>query len=308
VPSCKYETLGWPTQKELERHENDKHSASPRTFACWFQPCPYRSKRESNCKQHMEKAHQWEYVRSKSKGGRSIGQRSPAEPTTPADEHYTPSIASASLQPPPGPRPGMDFILFDSDQADALGEDDDALYPESYLPWTSPMTRLRKNETFIEMFTQTYNGTADKAAIVDDILVDPMLSAQLSHDMQTQQAIDAPGLFVNDPAIKVESPILTTDEFLGTEHSVSKKRRHNFVEVSSADVKPTSIPSSGGQLAGNKQSGTGRGSRKQFRENPNRRDDNGEGSRQPKKPRISPPEDFSDTSMPDIFRFAHPHI
>ncbi|EMC93185.1 hypothetical protein BAUCODRAFT_113280, partial [Baudoinia panamericana UAMH 10762] len=66
--SCKYHDLGWPTEKERDRHENDKHSNSAARYYCQFQPCPYSSKRESNCKQHMEKAHGWEYVRSKSNG------------------------------------------------------------------------------------------------------------------------------------------------------------------------------------------------------------------------------------------------
>ncbi|KFY26650.1 hypothetical protein V493_03957 [Pseudogymnoascus sp. VKM F-4281 (FW-2241)] len=67
-PMCKYHEYGWPTEKELDRHVNDKHSASPRLFKCQFPPCPYQSKRESNCKQHMEKSHNWVYVRSKNNG------------------------------------------------------------------------------------------------------------------------------------------------------------------------------------------------------------------------------------------------
>ncbi|OBT63600.1 hypothetical protein VE03_07334 [Pseudogymnoascus sp. 23342-1-I1] len=67
-PLCKYHEYGWPTEKELDRHVNDKHSASPRLFRCQFPPCPYQSKRESNCKQHMEKSHNWVYVRSKNNG------------------------------------------------------------------------------------------------------------------------------------------------------------------------------------------------------------------------------------------------
>lgn len=47
---------------------NDKHSSSPSMFKCQYRPCPYESKRESNCKQHMEKAHGWAYVRSKNNG------------------------------------------------------------------------------------------------------------------------------------------------------------------------------------------------------------------------------------------------
>lgn len=66
--SCKYYEYGWPTEKERDRHMNDKHSSAPSMFKCQFRPCPYESKRESNCKQHMEKAHGWAYVRSKNNG------------------------------------------------------------------------------------------------------------------------------------------------------------------------------------------------------------------------------------------------
>ena len=54
---CKYYDLGWPTEKERDRHVNDKHSAAPPQYKCLYPPCTYASKRESNCKQHMEKAH-----------------------------------------------------------------------------------------------------------------------------------------------------------------------------------------------------------------------------------------------------------
>jgi uncharacterized C2H2 Zn-finger protein len=37
-------------------------------YYCKFKPCSYSSKRESNCNQHMEKAHGWTYVRTKSDG------------------------------------------------------------------------------------------------------------------------------------------------------------------------------------------------------------------------------------------------
>ena len=73
VPTCKYHEYGWPTEKELNRHVFDKHSEHPAMFECHFKPCPYKSKRESNCKQHMEKAHGWVYVRSKSNGPKRLG-------------------------------------------------------------------------------------------------------------------------------------------------------------------------------------------------------------------------------------------
>lgn len=66
--TCKYHEYGWPTEKELDRHINDKHSVAPKLYKCQFPPCPYQSKRESNCKQHMEKSHNYVYVRSKNNG------------------------------------------------------------------------------------------------------------------------------------------------------------------------------------------------------------------------------------------------
>lgn len=67
---CKYFELGWPTERERDRHLRDKHATTPAQYKCLYPPCTYESKRESNCKQHMEKAHGWEYVRSKSRGRR----------------------------------------------------------------------------------------------------------------------------------------------------------------------------------------------------------------------------------------------
>ncbi|SPQ18896.1 d10e6a2c-c094-45e7-a94e-a4c2604547d1 [Thermothielavioides terrestris] len=71
VPTCKYHEYGWPTEKEMDRHHNDKHASAPPMFECLYKPCPYKSKRESNCKQHMEKAHGWTYVRTKTNGKKS---------------------------------------------------------------------------------------------------------------------------------------------------------------------------------------------------------------------------------------------
>lgn len=72
IPTCKYHEYGWGTQKEMARHVNDKHSATPALYKCLYAPCPYESKRESNCKQHMEKAHGWNYVRTKNNGQKKV--------------------------------------------------------------------------------------------------------------------------------------------------------------------------------------------------------------------------------------------
>lgn len=78
---CKYHEQGWPTEKELGRHINDKHSSAPKFYPCLYTPCAYKSKRESNCKQHMEKTHGWVYVRSKNNGKK--GAPSSIAPATP---------------------------------------------------------------------------------------------------------------------------------------------------------------------------------------------------------------------------------
>lgn len=72
VTSCKYHDYGWPTEKEMDRHHNDKHSAAPLLWECPLSDCTYKSKRESNWKQHMEKAHGWEYIRSKTNSKRRV--------------------------------------------------------------------------------------------------------------------------------------------------------------------------------------------------------------------------------------------
>ncbi|EEH21548.2 hypothetical protein PABG_03764 [Paracoccidioides brasiliensis Pb03] len=81
--SCKYFEIGWPTEKERDRHVNDKHSKSPQLYRCQFPPCTYQSKRDSNRKQHMEKAHGWVYVRSKNNGKASSRVSSSHTPHTP---------------------------------------------------------------------------------------------------------------------------------------------------------------------------------------------------------------------------------
>jgi uncharacterized C2H2 Zn-finger protein len=60
---CKYYDLGWPTEEERDRHVNDKHSAASPQYKCQYPPCMYAFKRESDCMQHMEKAHGWENIR-----------------------------------------------------------------------------------------------------------------------------------------------------------------------------------------------------------------------------------------------------
>lgn len=88
--SCKYHELGLPTEKERERHWNDKHSSDPLFYKCEF--CEFRTKRESNCKQHQEKKHGWHYERAKGKD-KAAPRMTPAQtPRTPSMD-YSPSPA-----------------------------------------------------------------------------------------------------------------------------------------------------------------------------------------------------------------------
>lgn len=93
---CKYHEYGWPTEKECDRHVNDKHSDTPQLYQCLYTGCPYTSKRESNCKQHMEKSHGWEYVRSKSNGKSKF-------PVTRIPRASVPSTPGSAFATPPTP-------------------------------------------------------------------------------------------------------------------------------------------------------------------------------------------------------------
>ena len=112
--TCKYSQYGWPTEKERDRHVNDKHSVTPSMYKCHFVPCPYESKRESNCKQHMEKAHGWAYVRSKNNG--KSGKKPPkAGKTPPTPQMTTPgshifSASSSEFGEPASPYPASESL------------------------------------------------------------------------------------------------------------------------------------------------------------------------------------------------------
>lgn len=122
IPTCKYHSYGWPTEKEMDRHVNDKHSDAPSMYECLFKPCPYKSKRESNCKQHMEKAHGWTYVRTKTTG-KKMPMKPTIQQTTPQQGNLsTPSSTPVYMPTPPdesmgqGQQPLMaDFPLYPSD-------------------------------------------------------------------------------------------------------------------------------------------------------------------------------------------------
>ncbi|GKT41895.1 zinc finger Y-chromosomal protein 1 [Colletotrichum spaethianum] len=98
APSSRANTMSM----EMDRHHNDKHSSAPPMYECLYKPCPYKSKRESNCKQHMEKAHGWQYVRTKTNGKKPSSKAGSVTHSTPQLIHMpTPSTSSAATPPPP---------------------------------------------------------------------------------------------------------------------------------------------------------------------------------------------------------------
>ncbi|KAJ6157489.1 hypothetical protein N7470_005081 [Penicillium chermesinum] len=137
-PSCKYFQLGWPTEKERDRHVNDKHSETPALYKCNFKPCTYASKRESNCKQHMEKAHGWVYIRSKNnaRGGSKRGSSIQASPD-PAP-FPLPSLfpeTQFNFNDPPAPAHGDEYSgFFDNSpyQNSTGGMSSDYSFPTSF--------------------------------------------------------------------------------------------------------------------------------------------------------------------------------
>ena len=91
--TCKYHEEGLPTEKERDRHINDKHSANPHFYECQYRGCDFKTKRESNCKQHMEKKHGYKYERAK--GSSRIVKTPGQTPQTP-NMDYSPSTESVA--------------------------------------------------------------------------------------------------------------------------------------------------------------------------------------------------------------------
>jgi len=147
-PSCKYHDLGLPTEKERDRHYNDKHAKNPHYYQCNY--CEFKTKRESNCKQHMEKKHDWEYERVKG-SGRKAKTTPGATPQTPSMD-YSPSVQS----PTPSPLLGDGSSVYESTAGSTFGTPYDQPMQTPYdqpiqTPYDQPM------QTF-EYSTQVRSG------------------------------------------------------------------------------------------------------------------------------------------------------
>lgn len=182
VKACRYSTFGWPTEKELDRHYNDKHSTEPQTFACLWHDCTYSSKRESNCKQHMEKVHGYNYVRSRA-GNKDDDSVRPYETSGAASTHLLHPRSKLAIRTVPDvlltPSPLGQCSPAAVDSATSLDLDRTMPYNQDiHIPWISPVTRMRNNEAFLQDFAQSY--AQDTPVMIQDsewlrVPVDPRL-------------------------------------------------------------------------------------------------------------------------------------
>jgi hypothetical protein len=177
--SCKYHEYGWPTEKELDRHINDKHSASPVLYKCHYAPCPYKSKRESNCKQHMEKSHGWTYVRSKNNGknrGSKAGDSSLPTPQT--SNHRTPESDSHDEPTPDEDYDGMDYSVHIGFDNNVYGTTDELDFPEyphedfmntTFAPFISPVESRQQQSAHSSEHASPYLVQANSGFQLDNI-------------------------------------------------------------------------------------------------------------------------------------------
>lgn len=326
--TCKYYSLGWPTAKELDRHINDKHSPVPQTYPCLFQNCSYTSKRESNCKQHMEKAHDWTYVRSKATG-RNVSRRVDSQlaslqafsSTDPAQTFHP---TSNSFKP--SPRRAEDFVLYpnahdhpssdDGYDDDGPMDDDDRASQDSnvLIPWTSPGTRFRRRETDLQKFTQQFNTPTHD----EDVPIDPQLSSMGGSDALSTSNITHSNMQRSPMTDRVMSS--SEHVYLGTSCATSSNTQpipyHSFMLATCIQQRPSGVVAT---------SQHGRSLSSDLRQSPDnptmgqgvsrmlatmkRKDENDrEDEHRPKKLKSSPKTYFRDNQMPDIFVVAHPNI
>lgn len=130
VPTCGSNSYGWFTEEERDRHYHLWHSRTSAIYKCMFKPCPYKSKRETNCLHHMEEAHGWFYIRPE-KSNRALFDTG-VDTTI---KHPIKPLEITSAEKPFAHEPGRDLIMprrietiipiedresFDTDNVDVL--------------------------------------------------------------------------------------------------------------------------------------------------------------------------------------------
>jgi uncharacterized C2H2 Zn-finger protein len=198
IEDCKYHHVGWPTEKERDRHVNDRHSDNPPAYNCMFNPCTYTSKRESNLKQHMEKAHGWKYVRSKKNGKRgqtpsasegSPNQTTPPTPSMPLTPAMSTPVSSLSTELP-SPSSGH----MPSPYSQTMSANEPVIFNGSY---GDGYTNMANGQAFSFADPPMMSGydysdfQLFPSADLDNISLDPVPHSQTEDFATFNQALDA---------------------------------------------------------------------------------------------------------------------
>ena len=289
IDTCKYHTHGFPTQKESDRHFNDKHASSPPMYSCKFQPCAYRSKRESNCKQHMEKAHGWTYERSR-KSNHNCHPSVQGDNDSIANNNIADETEYQMLTGPPGLQPLPDSIWYSG--SGFVNDDETALLETgsqganlciSWIPEHSEAYNVKPLPPYDacgEFHTDPNltNAVPFGQEALTKSLTPPQTPARPSQDVHESNTIQCQQF-----TIKVEPPSpqrepVTSQGTCGTQGTHS---RHSGKRDRSE--KPFSTPA------------------------PDDEDDHDD-ERPSKRLKSSPEFDLDDMQMPCPFRLAHPAV
>jgi hypothetical protein len=225
----------------------------------------------------------------------------------------------SSFRPSP-PQAEDDFVLFpqggnapsDDDYEDDDGMDlDDRRSQGSdvVIPWTSPDTRLRRRETFLQKFTQKFNKPED------DLAIDPQLSSMGCIDKATSDNADNK----LDQSSMTEYTARTTRSASIEERHIPSATTHSLPRMPftlALQQRPGgSEPSShhGGRSSVNLvQSAVTPAMHHTVSQIPTaskrKEEDDPEDGHPQKKFKPSPKSDFKDNQMPDIFVAAYPDI
>lgn len=226
--SCKYFEVGWPTEKERDRHINDKHSTTPELYTCIFHPCTYQSKRESNCKQHMEKAHGWEYKRSKQNGKPGSSRKATPRASTSA----TPNSNSIDISTPvtgPSVSPFELPVMYPQNEVLSLGEssaqigcEDFQLFPDGQDQVTD-IHNLRSFPT-----ASAFEGFGDEMEINDLNELSPTTLLDVNHRASLGLSLVDP--LTVPPMIFDNSPLAPTEASLNFDADWKGFETPNFEE------------------------------------------------------------------------------
>jgi hypothetical protein len=172
--------MGFSAEKDRDRHFHDKHDKDAPRQKCHYN-CSYSSPRESNVKQHMEKAHGYIYVRTKTVQ-KSKSPATPAKSTTRgnvAPRRPRQDRQTSSSQPPPSVTSSvqntpvvMDSKYPSSDSTPSPLFDIDTLSPETLREEPSPA--LESVQSFFPPLPKSPNSLA----VISPRFINQTLDAQ----------------------------------------------------------------------------------------------------------------------------------